>query len=88
MSENINKLNAEALEEVSGGKIRTIYNDSASYVNIRNQAGLQSDVLFRMNNGQKVDTTGNKINRDGYTWYEINLDNGKYGWIAGHFIGY
>ena len=59
-----------------------------SYANIRSAAGLNSKVLFRMNNGQKVDTTGNKIHRDGYDWYEIYLDNDQYGWIAGHFIGY
>ena len=49
---------------------------------------INSKVLFRMNNSQKVDTTGNKIHRDGYDWYEIYLDNDQYGWIAGHFIGY
>ena len=84
----MNKVNEIALENVTGGKIRTIDNPDASYVNIRNQPGLQGDVLFRMKNGQKVDTTGNKINRDGFTWYEIYLDGGKFGWIAGHFIGY
>lgn len=84
----MNKVNEIALENVTGGRIRTIENPDASYVNIRSQAGLQADVLFRMKNGQKVDTTGNKINRDGFNWYEIYLDGGKYGWIAGHFIGY
>lgn len=84
----MNRINEKALENVTGGKIRTIDNPDASYVNIRSQAGLQGSVLFRMKNGQKVDTTGNKITRDGYTWYEIYLDGGKYGWIAGHFIGF
>lgn len=85
---DMNKINSEALNEVTGGKICTIHNPDASYVNIRSQAGLQATVLFKMNNGDKVDTTGNKINRDGFDWYEIYLDGGRYGWIAGHFIGY
>ena len=85
---DMNRINDEALNEVTGGKIRTIHNSDASYTNIRSAAGLNSKVLFRMNNGQKVDTTGNKIHRDGFDWYEIYLDNDQYGWIAGHLIGY
>ena len=84
---DMNKINDESLENVVGGKLRRIYNDSASYANIRGAAGLHSKVLFKMNNGEMVDTTGNHINRDNIEWYEIYLDDNKYGWIAGHFIG-
>ena len=36
-----------------------------------------------------LETTGNKITRDGYTWYEVNLAGAyDYGWIAGSLIGY
>ncbi len=85
---DMNKINDEALNEVTGGKIKTIHNSDASYANIRSGAGLNTRVLFRMNNGQKVDTTGNHIRRDNIDWYEIYLDDDQYGWIAGHFIGY
>ena len=83
---DMNKINDESLEEVVGGKLYTIRNDDASYVNIRSGAGLDSRVLFKMNNGQKVDTTGNKIKRDGFVWCEIYLDNDQYGWVAQHFL--
>ena len=34
-------------------------------------------------------TTGNKIKKDGYVWYEITLENGSdNAWIAGSLIGY
>ncbi len=84
----MNKINIDALENAAGGRIREIDNPDASYANIRNQAGLQGTILFRMKNGQKVDTTGNTIKRDGFIWYEIYLDGGKYGWVAGNLIGY
>ncbi len=43
----------------------------------------------KLNNGTKVKTTGNKIKKDGYVWYEITLENGSdNAWIAGSLIGY
>lgn len=84
---DMNQIRDENLDNVVGGKIRVINNRDASYANIRSNAGLGSSVLFTMKNGEKVDTTGNRIHRDGFDWYEIYLDGGRYGWIAGHFIG-
>lgn len=87
--ENLNKINEEALENVVGGVKRIVHNDAVSYANIREKPGLDSRVFFTVDNGEAVYTTGNKITRDGYTWYEIHLA-GKYdyGWIAGSLIGY
>ncbi len=49
----------------------------------------QSKVITKLNNGTKVKTTGNKIKKDGYVWYEITLENGSdNAWIAGSLIGY
>ena len=85
----INKINDEALENVTGGARRVVHNDTVDYANVRSNAGLNSKVLLKVYNGDTVETTGNKITRDGYTWYEIYLA-GKYdyGWIAGSLIGY
>ena len=85
MSE-MNKINDQALENVVGGKIKIIRNSDAGYANIRSAAGLGSRVLFTLNNGSRVDTTGNVIHRDGYDWCEIYLDNDQYGWVAAHFF--
>ena len=86
---DINKINDEALENVNGGARRTVYNDSVGYANIRRNPGLDSKVFFTIKNGEQVDTTGRKMTKDGYVWYEINLA-GAYdtGWIAGSLIGY
>jgi uncharacterized protein YgiM (DUF1202 family) len=88
MSENINKISDESLEKVSGGKIRKIDNPDASYANIRSTPGMESRVMFRMNNGELVDTTGLVVNKDGLDWYEIYLDDNVMGWVAGCLIGY
>ena len=87
MSE-IRKINEDSLNEVTGGKIRTIYNPDADYVNIRSTPGMESRVMFRMNNGDIVDTTGLVVNKDGLDWYEFYLDDDVMGWLCGYFIGY
>ena len=86
---DINKINEEALENVNGGTLRTVHNDSVGHANIRQSPGLNSEVFFTIKNGQQVDMTGRKMANDGYVWYEINLA-GAYdtGWIAGSLIGY
>ena len=86
---DMNKINDEALENVSGGVVRTVHNDAVDYANVREQPGLNSQVYFTVKNGQEVHTTGNKVTRDGYTWYEIHLAGKyQYGWISGSLIGY
>ena len=87
----MNKINAEALENVAGGKYenRTVKNDAVNYANIRKAPGLSSEVFFTAKNGQEVTITGNKVKKDGYVWYEVMLA-GAYdkGWIAGSLIGF
>ena len=83
------KINDEAHENVTGGKTVTVHNDSVNYANIRRTPGLNTEVLFTVKNGTQLMTTGNKITRDGYTWYEVMLAGAfDYGWIAGSLIGY
>lgn len=88
MSE-MNKINPDELESVAGGAIRTVHNDAVDYANIRKAPGLDSKIFFTIKNGEKVTTTGKKVKKDGYIWYEIMLA-GAYdtGWIAGSLIGY
>ncbi len=87
---DMNKINVEALENVAGGYERhTVHNDAVSYANIRKAPGLDSKVFFTIKNGEQVLTTGKKVKKDGYVWYEIMLA-GAYdtGWIAGSLIGF
>ena len=87
---DMNKINVEALENVAGGyEKHTIHNDAVSYANIRKAPGLDSKVFFTIKNGEQVITTGKKVKKDGYVWYEIMLA-GAYdtGWIAGSLIGF
>ena len=81
------KLSDESLEEVSGGVKRVVKNDTVDYANVREAPGLSSKVIGTVKNGTTVDTTGKKVNKDGYPWYEITFSGGK-GWIAGSLIGY
>ena len=87
---DMNKINVEALENVAGGyEKHTVDNDAVSYANIRKAPGLDSKVFFTIKNGEQVITTGKKVKKDGYVWYEIMLA-GAYdtGWIAGSLIGF
>ena len=86
---NGGELTAEDLENVAGGATRTVANDAVNYANVREKPGLNTKVMFKIPNGEKVYTTGKTKKKDGYVWYEINLA-GAYdtGWIAGSLIGY
>ncbi len=84
----MNKINAEALENVTGGVKRIVDNDAASYANVRENPGLGSKVMFKVPNGADVYTTGRKVTKDGYVWYEIFCNEHPNGWIAGSLIGY
>ena len=85
----MNKINVEALEEVTGGKIVTVKNDAVSYANIRHTPGLNGKIATRVYNGTKLRTTGNKVKKDGYVWYEVTLlDGSDNAWIAGSLIGF
>ena len=82
------KINEQALESVTGGVKRYIDNDASKYTNIREAPGLNSKVMFRLPNGTDVYTTGNKVTKDGYVWYEILCNEHPNGWVAGSLIGY
>ena len=84
------KINADALENVVGGKDVQVNNPSVPYANLRTAPGLDSDVKLRLDNGDWVGTTGKKVTKDGYTWYQVYVLGAEdcFGWIAGSLIGY
>ena len=85
----MNKISLEALEEITGGKIVTVANDAVNYANIRHTPGLNGKVAAKVYNGTKLRTTGLKVTKDGYVWYEVTLlDGSDNAWIAGSLIGF
>ena len=84
MSEEMKKVNEEALEEVVGGKKRQVHNTSVNYANLRESPN--GKVIGRVYNGEWVDTTGAHKFKGDYEWYEVEYD-GDYYWIAGSLIG-
>jgi len=86
----MNKINDEMLENVVGGKDVQVRNKQASYANLRKAPGLKSDVKLKLDNGDWVCTTGEKVTKDGYTWYHVYVIGAEDcgGWIAGSLIGY
>ena len=89
MSE-MDKLNIDALEDVSGGVMRTVQNDAANYANVRRAPGIDAKIIAKVYNGTKLQTNANhKVKKDGYIWYEVTLPDGSdKGWVAGSLIGY
>ena len=86
MSE-MNKLNLDALANVVGGEHATVSNDSVSYVNCRVAPSMNAEILFTIPNGTDLSLTGNRVNRDGYTWCEVRLAGGyDYGWVCEHLL--
>ena len=85
----MSKISFEALEEITGGKIVTVANDAVNYANIRHTPGLNGKVAAKVYNGTKLRTTGLKVEKDGYIWYEVTLiDGSDNAWIAGSLIGF
>ena len=85
----MSKISFEALEEITGGKIVTVANDAVNYANIRHTPGLNGKVAAKVYNGTKLRTTGLKVKKDGYVWYEGTLiDGSDNAWIAGSLIGF
>ena len=79
----MNKLNAEALEQVTGGKLRMVCNDSVDYANVRTGPGTRYSKAYTLRNVTYVDTVRKVFSEeDGYYWTQI--DDGC--WIASHIL--
>ena len=84
---DMNKINFEALESVTGGKDVQVKNPSVPYANLRK---LDAPIKCKLDNGDWVCTTGRKVTKDGYTWYEVYVIGAEDfgGWISGSLIGF
>ena len=87
---DMNKINFEELENVAGGKDVQVYNPSVPYANLRKAPGLDAPIKYKLDNGDWVGTTGRKVKKDGYVWYEVYVLGAEDfdGWISGSLIGF
>ena len=79
------KLDAQELENVSGGEGRTINTGSSVTAIVRSGPGFGYGQIGSLTNGTYVNTTGLCQRADGRTWYQINVPYS--GWVAGSLIG-
>jgi bacteriocin-like protein len=86
MSTEFNKINDEALEQVSGGVKRTVDTGTSQNAALREGPGKGYDQIASLKNGTKVNATGRFKEADGRSWAEV--DYPEYGWIAASIIGY
>ncbi len=86
---NMVKINDQELENVVGGRTVTVRNDASSYTNLRAKAGLKSDVVLRLENGDLLETTGKTKQKDGYVWYQVYVIGAEdcFGWVAASLVG-
>ena len=82
--DNILKINDETLDQVTGGKLRKVYNATVGFANLRESPSGRT--VGRVYNGEFVNTTGVHKRKGDYDWYEVSYD-GEFFWIAGSLIG-
>ena len=77
-------LDDELLDNVVGGVKMTVANPNTGYINCREGPGTSYSVVYSLNNGNTVRTTGRTVynDNDGYTWSE--LDDGY--WVASSLL--
>jgi uncharacterized protein YraI len=72
-----------ALAGAGGGTSVTV---TADALNVRDRAGLAGNVIGVELYGAHGVATGNMVDADGYTWYEVNYDDDTSGWSAGEYL--
>lgn len=55
-------------------------------LNLRASATTNSDVVTTLAAGQTLTIIGGPQDADGYTWWQIQLDDGTQGWVAADFL--
>ena len=51
-------------------------------LNMRNQPGLNTSIIARLDNGTRVVLLDGPIASDGFTWWEVRLNTGLTGWVV------
>jgi type IV secretory pathway TrbL component len=82
----MNKINDEALKNVTGGTKRTVDTGTSQNAAVRSGAGKGFEQIASLENGTTVNATGKFKEADGRSWAQI--DSPVNGWIAASIIGY
>lgn len=69
--------------ELAVGVTAALNTDGA---NFRSEPSTSGEVLQVLDNGTVVTIVGGPEEADGYTWWQIELEDGTTGWIAGDFL--
>ena len=84
-NENMIELDAEEMEEVSGGKSGSKFIKTTGNVNVRKGPGLDYGTLGTLAKGTIVSYLGaTKKDNRGVAWYKINF-NGSVGWVSSKY---
>ena len=70
---DMNKINDEALENVTGGARRTVSNDSSSYSWVRSGPGKQYDTEYKVYNGDPQAIMNTAAAMTGMNWMTATL---------------
>ena len=74
-------------DSASGFPIGAIVQVATDELNVRDNAGLDSNVIDVIPNGTISRVEGEPVSADGYTWYWVNVrGEGEYGWVAGELL--
>ena len=82
----MNKINDEALKNVTGGARRIVDTGTSQNAAVRCGAGLGYEQIASLENGTTVNATGKFMEADGRNWAQI--DAPVNGWIKASIIGY
>lgn len=62
--------------------VAVINTTSGDRLNMRDSAGLNSNVIARVDSGSRVVVTAGPVAEDGFTWWQIRLSTGQVGWVV------
>jgi len=57
-------------------------------LNIRDDSSTDGDVLTQLETGERATILDGPVAADGYSWYQVETDDGTTGWVAGEFLGF
>lgn len=75
--------NEPASGELAVGGTATVTDNG---LNMRSEPSTGASIVTTLAQGQQVTITGGPEEGDGFTWWQIELDNGNQGWVAEDFL--
>lgn len=66
--------------------IALVANTNGAGVNVRASPGLDGPIVTALAEGARVTLLGGEEQADGFTWQEVQMEDGRQGWIASNFL--